>query len=96
MTMPLDAKQASVEITGYIKNVLKPPAGGAQLGDILGAYIFKAVLRDAGYAIVPIAPNDDMKRAFKDGWFKSFRTRYEALIEAAWPKAPEPPPTADR
>jgi hypothetical protein len=40
MTMPLDANRASVEIAGYIKNVLVPARGGASLSDILGAYIF--------------------------------------------------------
>jgi hypothetical protein len=44
MTLPLDAQQASIEIAGYIKNVLQPPPGGSQLGDILGADIFKKVL----------------------------------------------------
>lgn len=38
--MTLDAKQAATETTGYIANVLNPPPGGAELGDILGAYIY--------------------------------------------------------
>jgi hypothetical protein len=98
MTMPLDAKQASVEIAGYIKNVLEPPRGGASLSDILGAYIFKSVLREAGYVIVPIAPNVEMELAYRKGWFRSFADRYGSLLSAGWPesKASVPPPRADR
>ena len=87
MTMPLDAQQASVEISGYIKNVLRPPPGGASLGDILGAYIFKSVLREAGYAIVPLAPDASMERDFRKGWFRPFKARYETLVKAGWPES---------
>jgi hypothetical protein len=85
--MPLDAKEASIEIVGYIENVMRAPPGGTQLGDILGAYIFKAVLREAGYAIVPLAPDAVMARSFRKGWFRSFEARYRALVDAAWPES---------
>src|SRR5215212_10039378 len=91
MAQPLDAQQASVEITGYIRAILGPSPGEATLGDILGAYIFKARLREAGFAIMPILPTADMKKAFKSGWFKSFKARYEELVQAGWPDAPTPP-----
>lgn len=86
MTVPLDAKQASVELVGYVTNVLNPPSQGAELGDILGAYIFKAVLRDAGYAIVPLTPSRDMEQAYRSSWLRSFKARYQALLDAAWPE----------
>lgn len=41
------------------------------LGAILGAYIFKGVLRDAGYAIVPLAPTPGMVSAFRRRWFRT-------------------------
>jgi hypothetical protein len=59
MTEPVDPKTAAIELTGYLKEVLQPPMEGASLGGILGAYIFKGVLRDAGYAIVPLTPTPE-------------------------------------
>jgi hypothetical protein len=82
----IDAKDASVEIAQYIRAIMSPPPEGAPVGDILGAYIFRAVLRDAGYAVVPLVPDSGMKAAFRTGWFKSFRHRYGALLEASWPQ----------
>ena len=88
--MSLDAKDASVEIVGWIRELYGPPEQ-ATLGGILGGAIFKAVLRSAGYAIVPLEPSVRMEAAYRRGWFKSFDTRYKALVEAALPEAPPLP-----
>ena len=85
MSRPFDAEAASVEISDYIREVMQPPSNGARLGSILGAYIFKAVLRDRGFAVVPIASSPKMRSAFKRGWLKRFPARYAAMVEAAWP-----------
>lgn len=85
MNEPIDAKAAATELTAYLKEVMHPPAEGASLGAILGAYIFKGVLGDAGYAIVPLAPTPGMVSAFRRRWFRTFFVRYEAMVGAAWP-----------
>ncbi|WP_439401229.1 patatin-like phospholipase family protein [Bradyrhizobium sp. DASA03068] len=38
------------------------------------------------YAIVPLAPSRDMKQAYRVGWLRSFRARYQAMLDAAWPE----------
>lgn len=86
MAQPVDAKIAAGELTTYLRDVMDPPPGGAQLGSILGAYIFKAVLRDAGYAIVPLSPTPEMKAAFGRGWLRRFAKRYAALLDSSWPE----------
>jgi len=85
MTEPFDAKAAALELTDYVLEVLHPPANGASLSAILGAYIFKAILRDAGYAIVPLAPTPRLVSAFRRGWFRKMSDRYGAMLSAAWP-----------
>jgi hypothetical protein len=94
MTEPFDAEAAAAELTAYVKEVLLPPQGGASLGAILGAYIFKAILRDAGYAIVPLAPTHGMASAFRRRWFRTFSNRYDAMVGAAWPDVPGPDPSS--
>jgi hypothetical protein len=89
MTEPVDPKTAAIEFTGYLKEVLQPPMEGASLGGILGAYIFKGVLRDAGYAIVPLTPTPEMVSAFKRNSFRPFSDRYDAMVRAAWPEGSE-------
>jgi hypothetical protein len=86
MGQPVDAKIAAEELTTYLRDVMYPPPGGASLGAILGAHIFKAVLRDAGYAIVPLSPTPEMKAAFRRGWLRHFAKRYAALLDASWPE----------
>jgi hypothetical protein len=78
--------QASIEIAAYIKEVLEPPTTGATLGAIVGAYVFKAALRKAGYAVVPLTPTAEMRRAFKQGWGRGFMERYASMLEASWPE----------
>jgi hypothetical protein len=85
---PVDVKDASVEIAGYLKDLMNPPPGGAPLGSILGAYIFKRILQDAGYAVVPAYPSAEVRAAFKDGLFRPFEKRYASMLEAAWPQDP--------
>lgn len=84
---PVDAKIAAEELAIYLSEVMNPPPDGAQLGSILGAYIFESVLRDAGYAIVPLSPSPGMQATFRRGWFRPFAKRYAALLEASWPEA---------
>lgn len=43
-----------------------------------------------GYAIVPLAPDAVMERAFRKGWFRPFKARYEALVKEGWPDADGP------
>jgi hypothetical protein len=90
MTEPFDAEAAASELTANVKEVMLPPEDGASLGAVLGAYTFKAVLRDAGYAIVPLAPTPGMVSAFRRGWFRNFSQRYDAMVSAAWPDIPGP------
>ena len=77
--MSLDAKDASVEIVGWIRELYGPPEQ-ATLGGILGGAIFKAVLRSAGYAIVPLEPSVRMEAAYRRGWFRSFFARATRLL----------------
>jgi hypothetical protein len=99
MTEPIDAQIAAVELTAYLDAALHPKApqkmqrakailGTRMSGAIIGALIFKAILRDAGYAIVPLAPTPDMVSAFKRNWFRKFCDRYAAMVRAAWPDGP--------
>jgi hypothetical protein len=92
MPEPFDAKRAALELTSYIRDVFSPPPGGAPLGSVLGAHVFKSILKSAGYAIVPLKPTSLMQSAFYTGSFRTFETRYEALVKAAWP---EEEPDAD-
>ncbi len=84
MNKQIDAKAAAMELTAYLTEVMHPPAEGASLGAILGAYTFKGVLREAGYVIVPLTPTPDMVSAFRRGLFRIFSDRYNAMIAAAW------------
>jgi hypothetical protein len=56
---------------------------GASLQAILGLSIYSATLREAGYVIAPLKPTDKMEKAFKEGRFQSFRTRYAAMMSKA-------------
>lgn len=85
-----DAKDAAADFAHYLRELFHPPRGGAQLSSILGAYILKAVLRDAGFAIVPINPRPGMQGAFRKGLFKPFHERYDAMLTAAWPDVDNP------
>ena len=66
-----------------VKDVSRPDVGGAEPGSIFGAYIFNSVLHEAGYAIVPLSPTPRMKACFRRGWFRDFRTRYAAMLDAS-------------
>jgi hypothetical protein len=97
MTELFDAEAAASQLAAYVEEVMRPPEDGASLGAILGAHIFKTVLRDAGYAIVPLAPTPGMVSAFRRGWFRNLSDRYNAMVSAAWPDIPglEGPRTYD-
>jgi len=85
MTELFDAEAAASELMAYVEEVMLTPEDGASLGAVLGAYTFKAVLHDAGYAIVPLAPTPGMVSAFRHRWFRNFSHRYDAMVCAAWP-----------
>jgi hypothetical protein len=88
--MTFSAQIAAEELAYYLNEVMDPPPGGAQLGSIIGAHIFKKILRDAGYAIVPLSPTPEMKAAFERGWLRRFTSRYAALVASSWPSIPSP------
>jgi hypothetical protein len=79
-----DSEVGATELAACVKEVMSPPTDGADLGAILGAYIFKRILSDAGLAIVPINPTPKMKRAFRGGWARPFFERYTSMLAAAW------------
>ena len=94
MTEPFDDEAAALKLTDYILEVLHPPAKGASVRAHLGAHIFKAILRDAGYAIVPLTPTTSMVSAFRRGWFRKISDRYDAMLSAAWPDVSRPKKSA--
>jgi hypothetical protein len=67
-----------------LRDLFRPGPGGAQLHSIVGAYILKAHLRDAGFAIVPLTPTLEMEAAFRRGWFRGFWGRWAAMIAVSW------------
>jgi hypothetical protein len=79
------AKMPQPSLAWYLGEIFTPAPNGAALGSILGAYIYKGVLRDRGFAIVPLNPSHEMQAAFQRGWFKPFHARYAALIRSSWP-----------
>jgi hypothetical protein len=52
-----------------------------------GTEAFAQVLRDRGLRIVPETPTAAMRVAWRRGWFKSFKGRYHAMLEAARPRS---------
>jgi hypothetical protein len=61
-----DAQMAAVDLAHYLTELFHPKdSGGAQLSSILGSYIFKAVLQEAGFAIVPTSSRPGMEKAFR-------------------------------
>lgn len=78
-----DALKSTVHLATELKDVFQPPAGGSQLGAILGVGIATRILHEAGFAIVPLNPTKEMEQAFQAGWFRPFFKRYTSMLEAA-------------
>lgn len=78
-------------LASYVGEVLRPPSDGASLEAILSAYRLKSELECLGFTIVPLEPDASMEAAYRDGWLRSFRDRYRALLKAGWPDSAPPP-----
>jgi hypothetical protein len=76
------AMRVLAECCGQI--IVSRPPGGPDLGAILIRGQFEAVLAEYGLVLMPLHPGDKVERAFRKGWFRSFWTRYEAAVKAAW------------
>lgn len=79
-----ESKIGAAELARCVKEIMQPPPEGADLGAILGAYIFKGVLMEVGLDVVPLNPTAEMQKAFQSGRFRSFPERYAAMLAAAW------------
>ena len=78
------SERGAAEMADCARQVLFPPHDGADLGAILGAALFQIILEERGLALVPRNPTDKMRRAFRRGWLRSFRSRYSAMVETVW------------
>jgi hypothetical protein len=76
--------QAAKTLAQCAGQVFHPPYGGASLGDILNWAALKQALENEGLTIVPKSPTADMRKAFRKGWFRTFKQRYAAMFEEAW------------
>jgi hypothetical protein len=72
------------EVTLCCRDLIRPPAGGPGLGEILIGYQFKEILEEEGLALVPCKPTPGMQVAWQQGWFRRFSARYNAMLHAAW------------
>src|SRR5215203_7560365 len=78
-----DAMKSAVHFAAELKEVFQSPDEGASPSAILGVAIVTAILREAGFVILPLNPTLEMERAFQKGWFRSFFKRYASMLRAA-------------